>query len=315
MTLDNQANTWVEKPLYYNCRFGEIPVFSKVYQGLQNSPNIFENNEDWSVELPREKAHVCQRLSVPTNENLKPSIGFEGGYIKHVIQVYKHYFVETTGSFETYCERYKGKSRNSLNRKIKKVINSNKEREAFRIFSKPEEVDDFLNTAKAVSQHSYQEKLFGRVLSTKDAFSEWVKEQAQLGFFRGYILYAEDQPIAYNLCPIYGDGILFYDWTGYDPKYSKYSPGTVLQYKIIENAFNDEEINYYDLCTGEGRHKAFFMTGYKDCFDVYYFPFSIKNFFIVSSRFVIERVGKAVSFVLKKLGLIDKIKKIIRRSK
>lgn len=315
MNSESDSDIWVKKPLYYNCRFGEIPVFSKVYQGLQNSPNIFEKGDHEKVQLPNDRLKVCQRLSVPTNLKLKPSIGFENGYLKHIIQVYKHYYVETKGSFEDYCLRYKGKSRNSLNRKIKKVDKSNNNIEAFRIFNRSEDVDEFLNIAKAVSQNSYQEKLFGRVLSTEVVFADSVKEKAEQGRFRGYILYAEDKPIAYNLCPIYGDGVLFYDWTGYDPTYSKYSPGTVLQYKIIEDAFNDDSIKFYDLCTGEGRHKEFFMTGFRDCYDVYYFPFTIKNTLVVVGRFIIEKVGKLVSFVLKKLGLIDKIKKIIRRSK
>ena len=315
MTNSTHSEDWLEKALYYNCRFGEIPVFSKVYQGLQNSPNIFEELESSDIELPHSKDKVCHRISVPTEEKLKPKVGFEKGYLKHIIQVYKHYYVESIGDFEEYCQRYKGKSRNSLNRKIKKVIKSNQTYDFFKVFQSPAEVDEFLSIAKQISQNSYQEKLFGRVLSTEQVFADSVKEKAEEGRFRGYILYAEDKPIAYNLCPIYGDGVLFYDWTGYNPEFSRYSPGTVLQYKIIEDAFNDPKIKFYDLCVGEGRHKEFFMTGYRNCYDVYYFPLSFKNSLVVVGRYVIEKIGKVVSFVLKKLGLIDKIKKLIRRSK
>ena len=97
--------------------------------------------------------------------------------------------------------------------------------------------------------------------------------------------------------------------------FSKYSAGTVLQYKIIEECFLDPEINIYDLCTGEGQHKEFFATGFKTCCDAFYFPLTPFNFITVYSKFFIENISRSIINVLEKAGLKEKIKKAIRRIK
>jgi hypothetical protein len=306
---------WQTSQLVYRCSFAEIPVFSLNIKGLKTAPNIFEIEEQTPSPAPGTDKPISHAYSLPCSEDLKPGISLKNGYIHHVYTVYKHYFVDTSSSFDDYMGRFKGKTLNSLKRKIKKAEKSNTLKECVEIYKSEEDVQKFLSIAKKISETSYQEKLLGRELPTTAEFNNKLKKMAEAGTFRGYILYAEDTPIAYNLCPIYGDGIMLYDFTGYNPEYSKYSAGTVLQYKIIEQCFEDPNIKTYDLCTGEGQHKEFFATGYKTCCDVFYFPSTLFYIASVYSRFLIENLSRKITHGLEKAGVKNKIKKLIRRFK
>ena len=312
--MDNNALQWHESQMIYRCSFGELPVFSLSINGLKTTPNIFEISAQTPAPAPSSIKTISHAYSLPCIENLKTSVSIKDGYIHHVYSVYKHFYVDTSGQFEEYCSRFKGKTLNSLKRKIKKIEKSNAS-ESFKIFKTLQDIPEFLDIAKNISEKSYQEKLLGRDLPTDSEFSHKLSKMAEKNLFRGYILYAEDTPIAYNLCPIYGNGIKLYDFTGYDPSFSKYSAGTVLQFKIIEECFLDPAINTYDLCTGEGQHKEFFATGFKTCCDAFYFPLTLFNLITVYSRFSIEKISRSIINALEKAGIKEKVKKAIRRIK
>lgn len=306
---------WNAADMVYRCQFGEIPLFKLKITGLKSAPNIFETPEQHPQPAPHATRIVSHAYSLPCDENIQTGVSIKNGYIHHIYSVYKHYFVNTSGSFESYMARFKGKTLNSLKRKIKKIDKSNTETDTFRIFNRTDEIDEFLNIAKGISEQSYQEKLLGRELPTTHEFRNKLIEMADMNQFKGFILYAENTPIAYNLCPVYGNGILLYDYTGYDPKYSRYSAGTVLQYRIIEHCFSGDDIYAYDLCSGEGQHKEFFATDYKNCCDVFYFPVTPFYVITVYLKASIERFSKLTTHILDRLGLKSRIKKFIRRLK
>lgn len=314
--MDSKVNNilnWVPAKISYQCFFGELRIYNITLDALKSSPNIFEIESQIPVPLKTSDKVVSHSYSLPCDENLKAGIKIKDGYIQHVVSVYRHFFVSTSAGFDDYLSRFKGKTLNSLKRKLKKVEKSNREKESCVCFQFENDVEIFLDIAKSISEKSYQEKLLGRSLPTGDEFIIKLKSLAASGNFRGYILYAEDTPIAYNLCPIYGDGIMLYDYTGYDPEYSRYSAGTVLQYNIIEQCFSDPNIHAYDLCTGEGKHKEFFANGSTPCCDVYFFPVNARFFLLVYSRYLIESSAKLLIGIMDKAGIKNRIKTFIRR--
>jgi len=306
---------WHAADMIYACRFGELPVFQLKVVGLKSNPNIFETDTLSPSPAPTPNKAISHTYSLPCEDDTNCGVTIKNGYIHHIYSVYKHFYVDTSDSFDEYMERFKGKTLNSLKRKIKKVEKSNKSEQSFETYKTIDDIDKFLEVAKSVSKKSYQEKLLGRDLPTDEKFRKKLYELAKADAFRGYVLFAEDKPIAYNLCPIYGKGIMLYDYTGYDPEFSRYSAGTVLQYKIIEQCFSDNRISTYDLCTGEGKHKEFFATDYKTCCDVFYFPFTPYYIVVVYFKVFVENISKLLVNILERYGLKNKIKKIIRRFK
>jgi hypothetical protein len=310
---DGSDLEWRRENIIYQCWFGEIPLFKLRFPGWKAYPNVFEIPQQPISPPPITDGTAGFVYSLPCSADLKKGIYNLGEYFGHVTSVYRHYHVDTSGSFENYMKRFKGKTLNNLRRKLKRIESSNTTVDTLSCFRRADEVETFLEIAKGISRLTYQERHLGMSLPVDSQYKKNLADLAANDKFRGYVLYFENRPIAYNLCPIYGKGILLYDYTGYHPDFSKYSPGFVLQFKIIENAFYSPDIMVYDLCTGEGRHKREFATGHINCCDVYYLPSTKSNLVVIRLRMHIENFAESIVAFLGKLGFKDKIKKLLRR--
>lgn len=295
---------------------GEIKLFRFTFKGLRILCDIFKNQPVSFPFPPKEEmkatgyklAYLC---SYPVSGKL-PVFSIKDGYICYTVRQYKHYYIDSTNGFENYLKNFKSKTVDTLRRKVKKVASSCTSGDYFRVFSTPNEIKDFLPLANEISKKTFQFQLLNQGLQYSEKYINDYLRKAEEGKILGFLLYIENKPIAYNLCPIYDDGVMIYFYTGYDPAYSEFSPGTVLQFKTIETAFNLKPIKKYDMCTGEGKHKELFTKEYKTCADIYYFPLSAKYLIILCSKIIYEKIIGFIKFVIKKLFNVDQIKKWIR---
>jgi ribosomal protein S18 acetylase RimI-like enzyme len=310
---------WNRQKVKLPFSLGEIPLFTLRFSGIRSDPNIFEVPEIESIEPPvseMKKADVrcAYVLSCPIVRPL-PRLSLIGGYIRFVSQQYRHHYVRIQkDGFADYLATFNKKTLSTLKRKVARATMSNRVSAVLATYKHPEEMDAFLEDALPISKRSYQRTLLAKGLPESNAFREQLRHEAAAGRVRGYILHAEDTPVAYNLCPIYGDGVLLYDYTGYDPRYSKYSPGTVLQFKIIESLYQEERrLKAYDLCTGEGQHKELFATHQVLCANIYFLPLTPQHLISICSKIALDRATLAAKAFLDRLGLKNKLKKMIRR--
>ncbi|OED36666.1 hypothetical protein AB833_26295 [Chromatiales bacterium (ex Bugula neritina AB1)] len=307
---------WQQEQISISIRMGEIALAERKFNGYRNRPNIFSANPtdvsalidslNEPLDSPR---HILSALSAP---NITPGVSITRKSIIYVYEQYKRMYVDVSGDYALYQSSQGKKSLSNLKRKIKKVDKSNIEEQTVRTFQYPSEVQEFIDIAKPISATSYQELLLGTVFRTDQQWVDELKTLAEQDRFRGYVLYAEDKPVAYNYCPIYGDGVMLYDLSGYIPEYQRYSPGTVLQARIIELGFSDRSVKIYDLCQGEGRHKKQFATGSIDCCSAYIFPNRPGYRFFVTLHYAADNCTGFVASVLDRFNLKDKIKGIIR---
>jgi CelD/BcsL family acetyltransferase involved in cellulose biosynthesis len=89
------------------------------------------------------------------------------------------------------------------------------------------------------------------------------------GWLRLYVLRSAETPIA----AVYGfafGGRFFYFQTGFDPEWSKYSPGKLLIYRVLED-LSREGISEFDFLGGTIFYKTFWATGsrHMESFDCY----------------------------------------------
>ncbi len=300
----------------YKFLAGEVELCSMQLRGPVIKPNIFQLEPvvpGVPSQLLDDSSAVARMLSIPCVQGTDEGFGVDGRHILYIDQVYDRQYVDVTGSYEAYLSKFKGKKLNSLKRKLKKVEKSNTERSSLRVFKNKSDVKEFVTVAKKISAVSYQELLLGTEFPCDDEWIVQLESKADEDRFRGYILYAENKPVAYNYCPIYGDGIMLYDLSGYVPDYQRYSPGTVLQANIIEQVFADESVRIYDLCQGEGRHKTLFSTGSIKCCNAFVFPRTIQNQLLVRAHWSLGRTTAAGVALSERFGLKDKVKTLIRR--
>ncbi len=248
--------------------------------------------------------------SYPTDEPL-PRVALRDGFIRLVRAQYRRFVVDLTGTFEDYESRFSAKTRATLRRKVRRFADLSGGSLKWRVYRTPEEAEDFHATARLVSSTTYQEKLLGAGLPDSEAFRAETKRLARRGAMRGYVLFHGDRPVAYVYCPIV-DCAVIYQYVGYDPEYREHSPGTVLQYLLLQSLFRERRFTLFDFTEGEGAHKELFSTGSVRCADLYFFRPSPKNVALIGLEAALASASRSAVALLKTLHLHRTVKALIR---
>jgi len=228
--------------------------------------------------------------------------------IRYVPHQYRRYYVDLSGTFDAYLEKFSSKSRSTLRKKVRKFAEFSGGTPSWAQF-RPDDLVEYHRLAIEVSNKTYQARLhLAAALPGLDALRAQV---ARYGDVRGFVLFHEARPIAYIFCPVQ-EGNLLYQFVGYDPEYDQWSPGTVLQYLALEALFAEGGFRAFDFTEGEGAHKEFFANHNIQCADLYYFRKSVRNYLTVGLHAGLQSTSAAATRLLDRLGLKARIKKLIR---
>jgi CelD/BcsL family acetyltransferase involved in cellulose biosynthesis len=209
-------------------------------------------------------------------------------------------------TFEEYLAKFSSKSRATLRAKARKFPD-------WRSYSSPDEMADFHRIARAISERTYQEKLHDAGLPASAAFLDEARRLAAEDRVRAYLLFHEGRAVAYLYCPVH-DGVLVYEYLGYDPEFAKLSPGTALQYLALEKLFAEGRYRLFDFTQGEGSHKEYFSNGSVFCADIYWFPATLGNRLRVRAHHGLDRFSGRVVALLDRMGLKERVKRWLRRA-
>ena len=224
---------------------------------------------------------------------------------------YRRHWTEISGDFETYLGTLSAKTRSSLRRKVRKFEDAAGGRD-FRVYRTAAEMEVFHGLARTISEKSYQERLMDAGLPTTPDFCAEMRSLAKADLVRGYLLFHQGTPIAYTYGPV-EDGVVIYDHTGFDPAKRALSPGTVLQFLILEDLFAEARFHRFDFTEGEGAHKALFGTHSLDCMDLYVLRPGLRTVGAVLIQTAIERGTERLAAVLERLGIKRHLKRLMRR--
>jgi Acetyltransferase (GNAT) domain len=235
-----------------------------------------------------------------------------GKVIRYVPSQYQRYYVRVVGTFDEYLAKFSSKSRSTLKRKVRKFVEKADGENCFREYREPKEIMEFYDLARQVSRKTYQERLLDFGLPQDAEFCETMKRLAEQGLVRGYVLFFQKRPVAYVYCPVVCSGILLYAYVGYDPEFEDLSPGTVLQYFILEKTFNERKMKLFDFTEGEGPHKSFFGTDSMLCGNIYLLRWTPLNLLYVLLHILTDELSVASGKALDVLNLRRIVKKFLR---
>ncbi len=218
-------------------------------------------------------------------------------------------------SYEDYLARFSGKTRSTLRRKQRKLASEAGEGFAITEHRTPDEVAAFFDAALPLSAKTYQARLLDAGLpETPEARTELLTK-AEAGEMRCYLLHAgskgASKPIAYLSLPVVGD-TLVYAHLGYDPEWSRFSPGTVLQMEALERLFAEARFAYFDFTEGDGAHKAMFGSDSIDCASFVMLKPSVANRTLLSARAGFDGLVAGTKSVAERSGALGKFRGLLR---
>ncbi len=262
------------------------------------------------VDLPNDGSQVLIFPSIPLTGEKCPVLRIAGGRVYYSPTRFPHYIADLQGDFETYLNTFGSKSKSTLKRKVRKFIDSAGPN-YFRQFKSAEEMKDFHVQARELSKRTYQETLLDHGLPDTPEFISGMVAMAEGNQVRAYILYSNNNAVAYLYCPA-REGILYYDMLGYDPDFRALSPGTVLQYLAFEQLFDEKIFRTFDFEEGEGQHKSQFATRSIECYNLFVFRPSLKSVAYITFDYLFRRITKAVLYLAEKTGLRRRMRRFIR---
>jgi CelD/BcsL family acetyltransferase involved in cellulose biosynthesis len=294
---------------------GEIFLFNVKLPALvfnAHFTNLTNNLDEPRLPIERfsSKMEAILIRSHPVDKELPRLEGLPQS-IRYVPAHYRHYYIDLQCSFAEYLAKFSSKSRSTLQRKVRKFAEFSGGEVSWREYRRPEEVEPYYQLAREVSHKTYQERLLNVGLPEGEDFLREIKDQAARDQFRGYILFHQEKPVAYLYCPIQ-DRILLYRNLGYDPEYRQWSPGTVLQYVVLERVFAEGRYQMFDFTEGEGAHKEFFSTGSIQCADIYYLRPTLRNRLLLRTHSGLKTFSANTVKALDRFGVKSKIKQLIR---
>jgi hypothetical protein len=174
-------------------------------------------------------------------------------------------------------------------------------------FTKEHEVDDFVRVAAEISSKTYQNALGVGIVNDEQTRSR-IRTAARHGWFDGGVLFAGDDPCAFQLGLRYKD-VYYMVSIGYDPALSSHRAGTVLFLKVLESLCEDSVINTMDFYFGDAEYKKRYGTVHWPEACVYIFAPRVYPISLNVLRCSITGVNAALAFLVNKIGSADWIKR------
>lgn len=306
---------WIEEPARLKFLLGEIKLFSVSFPSLLLDAHFTSlMTEQAQSPVPFDRLNAGFECLVIRSQPIQtdlPRLTQLPQAVRYVPDSYFRYYIDLRGSFDDYLKKFSSKSRSTLNRKLKKFAEYSGGEICWRQFRQSEEMREFYRLGREVSLNTYQEKLLDAGLPDSEQFCQSITALAACNQMRGYILFHQGRPVAYLCCPV-KDGILKYQYLGYDPQYQQWSPGTVLQHLALQQLFAEDIFRMFDFTEGQGAHKQFFATDSQRCANIYYFRRSPGNLSLLYLHTWLDWISVTVVGMLDRLGLKARLKKFIR---
>jgi hypothetical protein len=172
-----------------------------------------------------------------------------------------YYWIEMPEREDDYWKKFKRKQSYNLQRELK-MLRSTAKVELLRI-SNANDVNKFVENAKPIAMNSWQKQLAGQSVAVTDAeiIKLMLRELAQRGMMRCYLLFLNDIAIAY-VSGFQHNGIFWLYETAYDPEFEYSSPGKCILQMVIKDLFNYDKPNFFSFGSSGGRYpyKSWFAT-------------------------------------------------------
>jgi hypothetical protein len=220
-----------------------------------------------------------------------------------------HSLIRLDGTFESYIKKFSAKTRKNRLREIRML----RERGQLSLLqvSQASEVAAFLEAVYQISRKTWQFKLFGWGLASRDPdlVTHELQFLAQRGWLRSYVLKCDGVPCSFILGHQYGSSF-YAESVGVDDAWRSYSVGTVIFLLALGNLFEERPPEFYDFGTYAKFQEYFATESYPE---VRVWLFRRRAYPILASS--IYRACNAVSMSTGKLldhfGLKSRVKRLL----
>jgi hypothetical protein len=226
-------------------------------------------------------------------------------------QTDRRWQIALSRTFDDYLASRSSSTRKGIRRTACHLEQELGDRLTIRISREPAELDRFFRDADAIAARTYQRGLgvgFDGSLRQR-ARTEMLMEH---GWFRGYVLYVDERPAAFEQGELYGGRFLSLS-AGYDPDYGHQRVGAYLLVKAIEDLAADPDVLVFDFGFGDAEYKGRLADRCIEEGDVVVYARRPRPLAVSFSRAAVLGTVSAARMGLGRAALLDRARKWRRR--
>lgn len=306
---------WHEQDVPFKFMLGDMALFARTVRLQVREVPLSEDvvpaaepSVPADARTPGSQGFYVHSLPVSAEQ---PVLRNRNGYLLYVPSQFSRYYVDLQLTFDEYREKFSSKTRSTINRKMKKYAAHCGGAIPWKVYRTPEDMQTFHALARTVSTKTYQEKLLEAGIPETEEFTRGMLALAAEDNVRAYILFDGTTPVSYLYCPA-KDGVLLYQYLGYDPTYAAWSVGTILQWCALEDILAEKRFLKFDFTEGESEHKRLFGTHSIRCANVIFLRDTYANAALVRAHIAMSALSKSAGDLLERYGLKSRIRRLIR---
>jgi Acetyltransferase (GNAT) domain len=251
---------------------------------------------------------VSVLCNIPADSSLNVSIRKRCPFLRRAFSVRRieHWKGSVPETYEAFLAARGRKHRGHFRRLFKHFEAEFGGKIRYATFTKVEEVEPFCKAAEEIAQNTYQ-----RGLNAGFADNEENRRRltlaAQKGWFRGYVVFVDDKPLAFWGGENVKD-VMYVAWTGYNPAYRKFELGTIVYLKMVEDLIS-LKVRRLDYGLGSAQYKERFGDECLQEHDTAIYGATAKGYLtnaMLALEIFVNRTGKRV---LSWLKLKDRMKR------
>jgi hypothetical protein len=229
-----------------------------------------------------------------------------GAALFHPERRQPHWWIRFPENPEDYWQRFNAKSLRNIRREGRRFEHT------VHCMTKAEDASSFLEQAHQVAVRHWQAKRGVLHIRNDDGERRLLEFFASLGALRCYLMEHGGQPVAFML-GFQWKGHFVPEEMGYDLTYAKYSPGTVLTLRIVEDLIARDTPQYVDFGYGHAEYKRLFCNWQTESGPVLLVRKSLLPILNMWLDNLSGQVSQSLRAVVKKSGLSTALRKIYRK--
>jgi CelD/BcsL family acetyltransferase involved in cellulose biosynthesis len=262
--------------------------------------------------LREEKADLLLWSGIRRDSELRRLLGRLPGLLcrDHLARPVERWSMTVPESLDWLLEQRMNKKHRYWIRRLMRLLEKEFPGEVrYGCYSRPEEVEELAQGVTAVARLTYQWGL-GVGYQNSEENRRRLHLEAEKGWFRGFLLYLRNEPVAFWICTAY-KGTVNMDYTGYNPAFSKYEVGTLLFLRVLQE-MGREKVQHLDFGPGTASYKERFGDASHFEATMCVFASSARGIALNALKSLTQGPVELVRNLCRRAGLEQKIKKYWR---
>lgn len=222
-----------------------------------------------------------------------------------------HWDMEMPRNVDEFYRRLSRKHRKEIKRQMRLLSENLGGEWCVKTYEHESDVPRLCEDAGIVARKTYQFAM-GISFVDNERHRKLLASRARLGWLKAHVLYCRDLPSAFYIGMQYGN-TLHLNYTGYDPQWKRFSVGTILFVKMLEDLCNSNKVQRIDFGFGDADYKRSYCTCSWPEVTVYLFSRHLRPQIVNMVRGTCSGISSIGESGVKKLGYLAKIKTKWRR--